>query len=237
MKATFSPASFVTVLLAMAGAASAQSYATSSLGYAGSGYYPGGYGYGYHSSTFEEGLLRGYGELALAQGQANYFHSLAAINRQEAYARYVQNRERATETYFKMRQINHAAREAEAPQRLSREQYTALAKKAAPSSLSERQYDRTFGRLSWPAALTGAEFAAEREALDRAFGSRSPGEAGASPEFNGEVRQLTSVLEGKLKGHISEISSGQYMAAKKFLVSLTYESQQPLVSAALALAK
>jgi hypothetical protein len=236
MNATFSSASFLTVVLALAGIASAQSYATPSISYAGyGGYYPGGYGY--HSSTFEEGVLRGYADLAMARGQANYYNSLAAINREEAYSRYVQNREKATETYFKMRQINRAAREAEAPQRLSREQYVSLAKKQAPASLSPRQYERTLGRIDWPAALTGDDFSMEREAASRAFASRSPGDFGASSAFYGNVRVLTDSLQSKLKSKIGELDAAEYMAAKNFLLSLAYEAQQPLVAGSLAMAK
>ena len=42
----------------------------------------------------------------------NYFNSLARINNQEAMARHQANRELRTETYFRMRQINKAARDA-----------------------------------------------------------------------------------------------------------------------------
>ena len=94
----------------------AQTYVTpsSEVAATASGYFPGGgYGYGgYHSSTAEEGVLTGLGYLTRSMGEANYFHSLAAINGQEAYNRYLQNREKATETYFRMQQINRAAREA-----------------------------------------------------------------------------------------------------------------------------
>jgi len=235
MKAIVSAASLGAMVLAMGGVASAQS-ATSGFAVAGYGGY-GDYGYGYHASTFEEGVLRGYGALALANGQANYFNSLAAINNQEAYSRYVKNREQATETYFKMRQINHAAREAESPQRLSYKQYVDLAKKAAPGTLSQRQYDRTIGRLNWPAALAGDDFSAERTAIDRAFAARSPGEGGADSAFYGEVKQLASSLESKLKQNIDELSPTQYVAAKKFLASLAYDAQQPLVGGALAMTK
>lgn len=236
MKAIFSVASFLTVVLAVSGLASAQSYGTGALAYAGygAGYYP---GYGYHSSTFEEGVLRGYADLTIAEGQANYFNSLAAINGQEAFSRYLQNRQRTTDTYFYMRQANRAAREAEAPQRLSREQYVALAKKSAPEGLSERQYDRTLGRLNWPAALAGDEFAAEREALNVAFRARSAGDVGASAGFYGQVKQLASSLDSKLKDNIGELSAAEYVAAKKFLIGVALESQRPVVASSLAMAK
>jgi hypothetical protein len=239
MKAILSSATILVVVLAVAGVAQAQStFATPS--YAVTGYgggYAGEYGYGYHASTFEEGWLRGLGFLAASQGQANYYNSLAAINAQEAYSRYVQNRQKAIEEYFYAKQTNRAARQAQRSQPLSREQYVALAKKDAPGRLTEQQYNRTLGRLTWPAALAGGEFAAEREALDVAFGSRSLGDVDASSAFYDDVRDLTASMEAKLKLNIDDLDAAQYVIAKKFLMSLAYESQQPLFSHSLAWAR
>jgi hypothetical protein len=226
--------SFVASTTLVTAIASAQSY-TPSLGYA--GYYPGtGYygGYGYHSSTAEEGILQGWASVLQAQGQANYWNSLAAVNYQEARARYLKNREQLTETYFRNRQLNLAAREAERPVRLSAEQYTVLAKKAAPARLDETQYNSTFGRLTWPASLMVPEFTAEREALDQLFGSRSPGDYGAGSAFYGRVHELTNSLERSLKNHVNELDAAEYVAAKKFLMGLSYEAQQPMVVRAVA---
>lgn len=236
MKTIFSAASFLT-LIAVASVASAQS-STSGYGYAihsGQGYYPASYGYGHHASTYEAGVLHGYAALAAGTGEGNYYNSLARINNQEAYSRYVKNRQLATETYFRMRQINLAARNEERPDRLTQEQYVALAKKAAPGRLNAAQYDTTLGRLAWPAALAGDEFAAEREAVDTAFRSRSPGDVGVDTEFYGRVKQLASSMQVTLQDRVHELDAAQYMAAKKFLLSLSYEAQQPLVARTLAL--
>lgn len=193
-----------------------------------------GFGWGYHASTLEEGVLRGWGAAAAGAGQANYLNSLAAINYQEAYARYLANRERMSETYFRLKATHQAAREAKRPQRLTNEQYAELARKQAPERLSERQYDRTLGRLSWPAPLLSEEFAREREALDRLFQVRSPGDVGPATAFYGQVRRLTQSLEGKLRDKLQELSPAEYMAAKNFLSSLVYEAQQPLIGRGLA---
>jgi hypothetical protein len=240
MKTMMTTGMAMLLALAVTSAASAQSSA--SFGHAGhgaAGFYPayGGYGYGYHSSTYEEGVLRGWGALARARGEANYWNSVAAVNRQEALARYIQNREQATETYFRMRQINQAARQAERPQRLSPEQYVMLAKKQAPDNLSEVQYDRTLGRLSWPAVFQTEEFAAEREELNRAFLVRSPSDTGAGSAFHSHVRQLTSAMHDRLTAKIHQLSPAEFIAAKKFVDGLGYEAQQPLVVRALASAE
>jgi hypothetical protein len=238
MKTTMTLAGMLTSLLTVAPMAMGQTYVTPSASLGGYGYggYP-SYGYGHHASTFEEGLLQGEAAVIQSAGQANYYNSLAAINGQEAYSRYLQNREKGTETYFRTKQLNRAAREAMRPQRFTYEQHVALAKKQAPDGLSERQYDRTVGRLSWPAVLAEDEFASERSELDRAFGARSLIDSGPASAFYGNVRQLATSLDAKLRAKVGAVSTAEYLAAKKFITGLTVESQQPVVVRTLALAK
>lgn len=230
MKTSLTHLTVFTLVAALAASVSAQSFAVPG-GYGG---FNGGYGFGYHASTAEEGMLRGYAAVAQSVGQRNYMNSLAAINYQDAYSRSIQNRQKAIEGYFYNKQANQSARQAMRPQRLSQEQYVAIAKEAAPAPLSDREYDRTFGRLHWPAALEGDEFAAERRELDRAFAARSPGDAGTSIGFTRTVKTLSQSLQSKLQNEIDSLDASQYMAAKHFLLSLTHEAQQPLVVRTLA---
>ena len=110
----------------------------------------------------------------------------------------------------------------------------ALAKQQAPDTLSEREYDRTIGRLNWPALLSSDEFAAERKALNRAYMARTPADAGPASAFHSNVWQLAQTMETKLKNKANEVGSAEYLASKNFLQSLAYESQQPLVVRAVA---
>ena len=224
-------------LLALASIASAQTYSpalAAGAGYGGSyGGYGGYGGYG-HSSTYEEGVFRGLADFTRAIGDADYMSSLAGINRQESWSRYLDNRKKVAETYFEMRQINRAAREAARSQPLSLTQYAALAKQQAPERLSEADYNRVVGRLAWPAVLSGEEFAAERNALDKAFAGRTARDVGVSTAFNREVRELTSEMQTKLRDRLQTMSPMEFIAAKKFLTSISFEAQQPLVSTGLA---
>lgn len=236
MKATLTIASVLTAVVAMTGVASAQVVANPAVlaGFGGFGY--GGYGY-HHASTLEEGWQRGLADLTRSQGERNYFNSLAAVNVQEAYSRYLQNRQKAVDAYFYMKQANRAAREAMASQRLTYDQYVALAKKVAPEPLTQQQYDRTIGRLNWPAALTTPEFDFQREALDKAFAERSPSDFGPATAFYNHVRQMAGEMQLVLKARIDDMDPAQYMTAKNFLQSVGYEAQQPVMVRSLAMAE
>src|SRR5437868_3995 len=148
----------VVVGLSLAGVASAQRYvrvgvqaSTCSMSrgnwYGGRGY--GGPVYGLpnvglsYGPTYEESVLRGMADYTRAVGQANYFNSQAAVNLQQARTQQLANAQLKTETVFRMKEINTAAREASRPTRLSTEGYAALAKRQAPDRLSELEYSRT----------------------------------------------------------------------------------------------
>lgn len=232
MRSNFVSSAVFASLLALAGVASAQTFATEGAVAAG---YGGGYGgYGYHSSTYQEGVLRGLGDLARSIGQADYMSSLAGINRQETVSRSLDNSEKYAETYFRMQQINRAAREAARSQPLSTEQYAKLARQQAPDRLNETDYNRVLGRLSWPAVLSGEQFAAERAALDKAFAGRTAHDVGVSTTFHGQVRTLAAKMQEKLQSNREAMSPMEFIAAKNFLSSVSYESQQSLVVAGLA---
>ena len=225
-------------LFALAGVASAQNYVAGGTAIH-SGYVPGGYGGygGYHSSTIEEGSFRGLADFARAIGEADYMSSLAGINRQEAWNRAIDNRKKSVDTYFQIKQINRAAREAARPQPLTATQYAKLAKQQAPDRLTDADYNRVLGRLAWPAVLTGDDFAAERMALDKAFAGRTAQDVGVSTRFNAEVRELTQAMQAKLRDRLDTMSPLEFIAAQKYVTGLAYEAQQPLVVAGLASAQ
>lgn len=184
--------------------------------------------------TAEASVAAAVGSSERSLGEANYFNSLTTINGQDAYSRYVQNAVSSTESYFRIKQINQGFQEGFRPPRLTYEQYVVMAKRYAPPGLNEQQYDRTLGRLNWPAVLTGEEFSAERDALNQAFMVRSALEAGPASAFYSNVRRIVDSMDAKLKMKFSDLDSTEYITAKNFLIGLTMESRQPLVVRALA---
>jgi hypothetical protein len=225
MKTAFSSASFLAVVTALTSVASAQVYGIPGAGFPFYGNY-------HHASTVEQGILDGVAAVTASQGQADYYHSLAAVNWQDARSRYINNNKNAVDAYFYTREANQSARK---PVRLNTEQLTAMAKNAAPDRLSPQDYDSTLGRLHWPSVLLADDFASERDALERMFYKRSPGDVGAGSEFYAEVKQLSSEMQQKLSDHVSELDPAQYVAAKKFLMGVTVESTQPMVARSVAL--
>ena len=65
------------------------------------------YGYrgGYHASTAAEGYQRGMADIIRSRGQANLMNAQAAGYLEDARAKYLENRYRATEIYYERRKI------------------------------------------------------------------------------------------------------------------------------------
>lgn len=216
MKTILTHGGFLTLVLTMTATSHAQALLP----------YPGyGSGWLHHSSTLEEGIQRGAADITRAVGERNYLNSLAAINFQDAYSRFLKNQAQRVDTFFYMRQTNREQRANYAPKRFSLEQYTALAKNSAPDRLTEQEYDRTNGRINWPSALYSDDFALERDALERAFRSRSGDAFGPASEFYEVVRARTDAMDRTLQSYLGSLEPIQYMAAKNFLRSLGYEAR------------
>jgi hypothetical protein len=172
----------------------------------------------HHASTLEEGVLRGGADFFRGIGEASYNSSLAAINAQEAYSRYLDNRLKATATYFDNRKLNRDARAEERGQRPSQEDLARYAKSRAPNRLPAYTFDAARNALIWPEVFNHPYFAAEREAIDRMMAARG----GAGPESR-EIQVATAQMIEKLRMVVHNVPGGEYAAAKRFLTSLHHE--------------
>ena len=181
-----------------------------------------GWGGYHHASTAEEGMARGMADFTRSAGMANLMNSEAAINYQDAQKKYLENRVYGTDAYFDMRKMNREAREAERGPRPTQDDLIRYAKARAPSKLSVSDFDPFSGQISWPPLLRDDTFAADRQALENLFGQRaSAGQLSASQRA--EVRQAAQDMQQTLKSNINLYSPQDYVQAKQFIESLSYE--------------
>lgn len=194
-------------------------------GYGGGGYGYGGWGFG--GGTVAGNYYSGLGRAIRAQGQYNLDTSAAAINLQEARSRQLDNRKQWTQTYFEMRDINKAWRDKQRQSVESPEAWVRLAQRTAPSQLSASQLDPVTGAIAWPPGLDGPTFAGDREKLDPLFADRARAHGAIGVETHAEIRGLIDQMLAKLKDHIREYNTDQYLASRSFLTGLRYEATLP----------
>jgi hypothetical protein len=176
--------------------------------------------YGYHSSTLEEGVQRGYADVVRSYGMANLLNSKAATEFEQARKSYIENQMRATQTYFEMRRYNTEARRAARSTPLSMEQYVRLAREQAPESLSPTQLDPLTGTVNWPAPLRQPAYEVLRKRLERLFQDRATGYV-----VYGEIQQVCDEFLAALMADLEKFPPNDYVAAKKFLESLAYAAR------------
>jgi hypothetical protein len=173
-----------------------------------------------YSSTLEEGIQRGHADVVRSYGMANLLNSQAANQIEQARKAYIENRLKATQTYFEMRRYNDEARRAERGSPLSMEQYVRLARDQAPEPLSATQLDPLTGIVAWPATLRAPHYEPFRRRLDRLFQDRATGYV-----VYGEIQAAIQEFADQLKLEIDRIPANDYVAAKKFLDSLAWAAR------------
>lgn len=129
-----------------------------------------------HSSTYQEGLLRGYAALTRAQGDFNVLDAQAEILWQQAYAMHMMNQLFKTDAAFarkqKIRDYYHEDRVARLmhTEELHRLRQVAEARrdleKALEYPLTEFDVNFRTGAVYWPALVSGPRYAKYRAELN-----------------------------------------------------------------------
>lgn len=118
------------------------------------------------AQTAEGAALQGTSQVVSAAGQYNLATSAAAINAAAARHDELRDDVQGVETFWQMRAIGRAEREAERGPRLTAEELALVARAAAPRPLTVEQIDRVSGELRWPGPLLDPDFEEQRVALD-----------------------------------------------------------------------
>jgi hypothetical protein len=180
-------------------------------------YYGGGWGY--HSSTLQEGAQRGFADVIRSAGAANLLNSEATSKYEDARKKYLENRLQATQTYFDMRRLNTEARRSERSLPLSTEAYARLARQQAPERLSVSQLDPLTGTIVWPAPLRRPEYDAPRLELERLYTERANG---TSLNYD-DIQVACDKFQQQIKADLPKFEPNDFIRAKKFIDSLAYE--------------
>jgi hypothetical protein len=186
------------------------------------------YGYGMSfSSTVQEGVGRGIGEIIRAKGEYNLATSAAAVNFSEARRREIENDKLWVQTYFDTRAINQQWRDAVLKrERGTPEDWIRYAQAGRPKLLSNAELDAVTGKIHWPLLLTAAEYSAQRADLEKVFANRAYHGMVSLDGLN-QVNDETDAMLDTLRSQIRNVPPDQYVEARRFLESLAYEATQP----------
>jgi len=186
--------------------------------------YGGGYGWGgYGGATAAGSYLNGMANVVRSAGYYNVMNSIATQNYEQAYSADLDNRLKATNTYFEMRRANRAARAEEAPPRATSAELAQYAADMAPKRLTSSELDPVNGSIDWPAILKDGRYDKFRDDVDRLFSQRVA--TSGSPTNYREINAAIDTFRSTLIKNLSEYPPNVYMQARRFLDSLQYESR------------
>jgi len=170
----------------------------------------------------------GYAQILAAQSRANLTNSQAAMNWEKAKTQEIQNRLLWTETYFKMRQVNHDMRLAEQGPRMTAQQAIALAHDALPRRLDSVELDPVTGRISYPEVLRDPQYDSLRSDVDHFFKNRAAVNGSIDYYDLQHIDTILNLFHNELQHNMAEYKAGVYGHAVTFLESLGYESRAPV---------
>ncbi len=187
----------------------------------------GGLGAGYTGSTPAESYARGQAEMLRAQGDAYQAAAAGAIDYEQARGAYMENQKRWQEIQMERRKMGEQERQEHyAAQRAARDRRSVSAPPPAAMSLSDAQYDRGTGAISWPEVLQGDAFATGRAAIEELLKLKA--HTGSTSDVNDRIYQSTSALLAQLKQQVKTLPPSGYIEARKFLTLLQSEVQPPV---------
>ncbi len=177
------------------------------------------------ASTAAGSYAIGSAAMMRAAGEYNLLTAQARVAAAEAQRGELENRLRATEVYFQVREENRAYRAKLRGPRPTPEDLKRYAAAGRPDPLSPSELDTVTGRIFWPALLRDDCYADHRAKLEALFAARAASsELGTAAGL--KIREATGAMLAELKKWVACVPQMDYIAAKRFIQSLAYEARQ-----------
>ncbi|MCO6047933.1 hypothetical protein NG895_28850 [Aeoliella sp. ICT_H6.2] len=190
----------------------------------------------FHSSTLQEGVLRGTASVIQAYYNGQISHAQARILLAEARAREIQLRVINTEAAQTRRRLIEAERQQQRQLKMENEllgqqlEAARVPVRYAEYRLSPEQLDRRSGEIYWPSAFDHASFSADTYVLEKLFLEL----AAAPPADTGYIATRIEEACERLANHLREVRSNleldaqqyqHYFDCHRFVLGLKYEAK------------
>jgi hypothetical protein len=198
-------------------------------------HYGGWGGWGYHSSTYEQGVLMGLGDLYRGVGEYNVANSVAAYNWQLARNADLQNsiaeRSARAAVYASVRVGQARRHEENKKENASRAKFNL---NRPVERLTSKQINRETGEVAWPTLLTDSRFDAGRGAAEEALGQKYQLHQVSMTQADESLLNSVDEMQQKLENSKEDYKPSDYYAARGFLIRLKQEASQAIPAGRLA---
>jgi hypothetical protein len=189
-------------------------------------YWANGWGGWGGSSTIAGDYARGYADEVRAAGEAELNDSIAAGHYANARSKEIDNRLKATQTYFQMRDINKKWTEANKTPPLTQEEAYRWAKALSPKRAGSTQLDPVTGKIAWPIILRDAPYQSAIDQLDAIFAARAT-QGTLNGDQYAEVQKLHDEIVATMTQNAKNYKDYDIIAAKNLIDSLAFEARFP----------
>lgn len=183
-------------------------------------------GYNSGPSTAAQSYAAGYADVVRAAGEAEVNDSIAAGNYADARSKEIDNRLKATQTYFQMKDINKKWTEANKIPPMTQEESYRWAKALSPKRTTSTQVDPVTGRIMWPIILRDTPYEDATKQFDALFAARATQGALNGGQY-AEVQKLHDEIIATMTKNAKNYKDIDIIAAKNLLDSLAYEARYP----------
>ena len=182
------------------------------------------------ASTVAESRARGLSDVIRSRGQYEMDSAQGRISRAEARSMELDNRMKATQTYFERRNYNREQRfgtpeEKYEKKRANQERYASYVRRANPNKLSSKQLDPLTGKITWLPTLMSDDYQDGRDKLDKLFAMRARNDGKISGAVYEQIGDASKEMLKVLRDHSEELKANEYVAAKRFLNALVHTAE------------
>lgn len=165
-------------------------------------------------------VIRARGQYAQDIGQARILDAQATAAESDAKLRHVQD-------YFAMRKVNQDYMKQQEAERYhpTSQALHRFATDQLPPRPTNRQLDPSTGKITWPELLNAPEYSEDRQKLDALFSDRALSGGGLGTQNHVMIEKQAKDMLDKLKSHIRDMDTGDYLACRNFIESLSFESR------------
>ncbi len=171
---------------------------------------------------------------AIINADANHRKARAEVRKidQETRKLSTENDLLEAKVHYDKRAMYHTYQAAHRPKPSTPEQYAQRAREAAPTRLSSYQLWSKPGYVRWPSLLLHNDYVHIRSQIDHLCLQRSPADSGAGSQNCVDLQTNLDQFKTALGAKIKSYKPADYIVAKKFLESLSRETQFPVDVAA-----
>jgi len=134
---------------------------------------------------------------------------------------------KAAKTFYEKRKLHEGYRVLHSRKSLAPENLVRYSKNIVPGRLANYQIAPCKGKIKWPLVLQEQAFLQQRLQIDSLFLQRQKAGVAVNRNACRRAQDAVTQMRNELRARVRQMSHGEYLAARKFIDSLAFETRPP----------